>query len=185
MTRPNFLKVRTVILLSILIGVIIVAFSSQDDWRTASRKSAGIAPDPQITHEAILHVYGADAWGWRGLLAIHTWIAAKRTGEDYYTVYDVVGWRSYRGHQVMRVARDIPDRHWYGERPRILKEHRGPHVDKLIDAIEKAAEDYPWKDTYSAFPGPNSNTFTAWIAKQVPALELDLPCTAIGSSYAD
>ena len=33
--------------------------------------------------------------------------------------------------------------------------------------------------------GPNSNTFTAWIAKQVPELELDLPFSAIGSGYVD
>jgi len=44
---------------------------------------------------------------------------------------------------------------------------------------------YPWKTTYKAFPGPNSNTFTAWIAKQVPELELDLPFSAIGSGYVE
>jgi hypothetical protein len=26
----------------------------------------GIAPDPATTHETFLHIYGADAWGWRG-----------------------------------------------------------------------------------------------------------------------
>ena len=39
--------------------------------------------------------------------------------------------------------------------------------------------------TGKAFPGPNSNTFTAWIAKKVPELELDLPFTAIGSGYGN
>ena len=36
---------------------------------------------------------------------------------------------------------------------------------------------------YQAWPGPNSNTFTAWIARAVPELELDLPATAIGKDY--
>jgi hypothetical protein len=155
------------------------------DWRTASRASAGIAPDPATTPEAVLQVYGADAWGWRGWFAIHTWIAAKRTGEAAYTVYDVVGWRSRRGEPVVRIYHDIPDRHWYGEKPRLLKEHRGAGVDALIAAVDRAARAYPWKSDYKAFPGPNSNTFVAWIARQVPRLELELPFAAIGSGYAE
>jgi len=55
----------------------------------------------------------------------------------------------------------------------------------LIDAVDAAARAYPWKKTYQAFPGPNSNTFTAWVAQQVPALELELPFAAIGSGYVD
>jgi hypothetical protein len=85
----------------------------------------------------------------------------------------------------MRIAVDIPDRYWYGEKPRLLKEHRGEDVDDLIERIEQAAQLYPWKSSYRAFPGPNSNTFVAWIARQVPQLELDLPFSAIGSGYID
>ena len=167
----------------IMMGLILSNCSSEKSWRTASRDSAGIAPDPAGTHEAVLHVYGADAWGWRGWFAIHTWIAAKRTGETAYTVYDVVGWRGYHGQPVVRIFQDLPDRHWYGAKPRVLQKHMGPGVDALIDAVDKAARNYPWKRTYKVFPGPNSNTFTAWIAKQVPELGLNLPLSAIGSGY--
>lgn len=159
--------------------------SSGKDWRTASRDSAGIAPDPAVTEEAVLHVYGARAWGWRGWFAIHTWIAAKRTGESSYTVYDVVGWRGRHGAPVMRMYKDIPDRLWFGEKPEILKAHTGPGAEQLIDEIEKAVLDYPWKTSYSVFPGPNSNTFTAWVGKQVPELQLELPFRAIGSGYVN
>ena len=169
----------------VLAGALLAGCSSGNDWRTASRESAGIAPDPAATSEAVLLVYGADAWSWRGWFAIHTWIAAKRTGEFGYTVYDVVGWRGYHGQPVMRVYQDLPDRYWFGEKPRLLKAHQGQGVDELIDAVERAARSYPWKTTYKAFPGPNSNTFTAWIAKQVPELALDLPFSAIGSGYVD
>jgi len=156
-----------------------------NDWRTASREPAGIAPDPADKREAVLQVYGASAWGWRGWFAIHTWIAAKPTDGSTYTVYEVIGWRQRRGLPVVRIEQDLPDRYWFGERPRLLKEYRGEGVDRLITAVDQAARNYPWPDTYAAFPGPNSNTFTAWIGKQVPELGLELPFSAIGSGYVD
>jgi Protein of unknown function (DUF3750) len=157
--------------------------SANKDWRTASREPAGIAPNPLVTKEAVLQVYGATTWGWRGWFAIHTWIAAKRTGEPSYTVYEVVGWRQRRGLPVVRIEKDVPDRFWFGEKPRLLKEHRGEGVDELIKAVDRAARAYPWPDTYKAFPGPNSNTFTDWVVRQVPALDISLPFKAIGSGY--
>jgi len=178
----KFLKLLTGI---VLMGLLSANCSSNKDWRTASRESSGSAPDPLTTKEAVILVYGADAWGWRGWFAIHTWVATKRTGEDFYTVYDVVGWRGRHNQPVMRIARDVPDRLWYGEKPRILQQHIGAGGDGLIDAIEQAAQDYPWKSTYAAFPGPNSNTFVAWIGKQVPDLDLHLPFSAIGSGYVN
>jgi len=181
----TWMKTGKLILGLVLAGLILSGCFADKDWRTASRESAGIAPDPSRTSEAVLQVYGADAWSWRGWFAIHTWIAAKHSGEDAYTVYDVVGWRGRHGEPVMKIYQDIPDRYWFGEKPRILNSHKGPGVDKLIDAVDKAARDYPWKTTYKAFPGPNSNTFIAWIGRQVPELGLDLPFSAIGSGYAD
>ncbi len=173
------------VVLIIMSLLFVTACSSGKDWRTASRKSAGIAPSPQATNEAVLQVYGATTWGWRGWFAIHTWFAAKHTGEAAYTVYEVIGWRLNSGLPVVRIERDLPDRYWYGERPRLLKDFRGAGVDKLITEVDKAAHAYPWPTAYRAFPGPNSNTFTAWVARQVPALDLHLPFSAIGSGYAD
>ena len=57
-------------------------------------------------------------------------------------------------------------------------------MDALIGRIDQAARAYPWGGEYRLWPGPNSNTFTAWIARAVPELELDLPATAIGKDYS-
>jgi len=166
-------------------ALLLAGCASDKDWRTASREPAGIAPDPRTTPEAVLQVYGADAWGWRGWFAIHTWIATKRSGEDHYLVYDVVGWRLRHGAPVLQVRQDYPDRYWFGERPVLLKEHRGEKAEALIDALEVAVAAYPWKNEYKVFPGPNSNTFTAWVARKVPGIELELPFAAIGSGYVN
>jgi hypothetical protein len=100
-------------------------------------------------------------------------------------VYELIGWRQRSGLPLIRIEKDLPDRYWYGERPRLLKDIRGTRAEKLIPAIDQAARSYPWPTTYKAFPGPNSNTFTAWIAKKVPELGLNLPFTAIGSGYGN
>ncbi|PSJ45837.1 DUF3750 domain-containing protein [Zobellella taiwanensis] len=167
-----------------LLPLLLLAACSGDGWQSASRQPAGLAPDPSATPEAVIQVYGADAWGWRGWFALHTWIAVKPSRAAEYTVYEVIGWRTRRGLPALRIARDLPDRRWFGAEPELLLDRRGPGVDRLIEQIDQAARHYPWKDEYRVFPGPNSNTFPAWIARQVPGLGLDLPLRAIGSGYA-
>lgn len=175
--------VRRLLLLTLLLLSLVGCASK--DYRTASRESAGIAPNPATNREAVLQIYGAPTWGWRGWFAIHTWVATKPQNADSYTVYEVIGWRQRRGLPAIRIEKDLPDRYWFGERPRLLKDFRGEPAGKLIEAVDRAAKSYPWPDTYKAFPGPNSNTFTAWIVKQVPELGLNLPFSAIGSGYTE
>ena len=42
---------------------------------------------------------------------------------------------------------------------------------------------YPYANEYRLWPGPNSNTFTAWVVRRVPELRADLPPTAIGKDW--
>jgi hypothetical protein len=172
-------------LAGLMVALLCVLGCSERDWRTASRDPAGIAPDPIQTSEAVVQVYAARAWGWRGWFAVHTWIAAKPSHASTYTVYEVIGWRQHRGLPVLRIEQDVPDRFWFGEKPQLLVDHRGDGVDQLVEAVDRAARTYPWPQTYEVFPGPNSNTFTAWVARQVPELGLELPFSAIGSGYVN
>jgi hypothetical protein len=154
-----------------------------DDWRTASREPTGIAPDPAKTREAVVQVYAARTWGWRGSFAVHTWIAVKPTDAPAFTVYEVIGWRAYHGLSALAVHHRPPDGLWFGEEPEILFDLRGPDVDAVIERIDAAARSYPFADSYRVWPGPNSNTFTAHVIREVPELTVDLPPTAIGKDY--
>jgi hypothetical protein len=159
---------------------------SQSDWRTASRESAGIALDPEVNQQAVIEVYGADAFSWRGWFAVHTWIALKHENATEYTVYEVVGWRLKRGLPALKQYQTkTPDRYWYGSKPEKILSLSGKKASTLISQVEKAIENYPWANEYTLFPGPNSNTFPAWVGLQVPELELKMPFNAIGSGYAD
>ncbi|MDX1570690.1 MAG: DUF3750 domain-containing protein, partial [Xanthomonadales bacterium] len=139
---------------------------------------------PEDHPDAVIQVYSARTWGLKKAVSVHTWIAAKGAGEAAYRVYEVIGWRQRRGLSVVSRSNRPPDGSWYGNPPALLSDLRGPAADRLIDRIEAAADSYPWADEYTAWPGPNSNTFTAWIGRQVPELGLDLPSTAIGKDYA-
>lgn len=155
--------------------------ATERSWATARRDSAGIAPDPVLFKNlAIVQVYAAPTYGWRGRVAVHPWIIFKRAGETAFTRYDVVSWGS---DNVVRRNYAIPDGYWFGSRPSLLVNHRGPHAEAMIPKIEAAINDYPWPHTYRAWPGPNSNTFMAHIGREVPALSLDMPANAIGKDY--
>ncbi|MCG7756284.1 MAG: DUF3750 domain-containing protein [Nitrosomonas sp.] len=180
-------RALTVVFLLFAVGLIVLAVvpdrARAQYWWNASREPVGLAPDPASTPEAIVQVYGARAFSWRGYLGIHTWIAVKPTAAQSYTIYEVIGWLQRRKLPVVVIYENVPDRRWYGNMPELLLEKRGDGVDALIEKIDQAAQSYPYAKDYTIWPGPNSNTFTAWISRAVPELQLDLPPTAIGKDY--
>jgi hypothetical protein len=153
------------------------------DWAAASRQVARIAPDPALHREAVVQVYAARAFKWRGAFAVHTWIAVKPAGAAAYTTYQVMGWNLYHGTSAIDIHAGAPDRYWYGSRPRVIAELRGREAERAIGKIRRAVAGYPHAGEYRTWPGPNSNTFTAHILRRVPELKADLPPTAIGKDY--
>lgn len=166
-----------------LAGAFASGLAPAADWRTASHEPVGLAPDPATTPEAVIQVYGARTWGWKGIFGVHTWVAVKPTNARAWTVYEVVGWRLRWADSVVVVSHRDPDARWYGSEPELYAERRGEGVDEMIERIGKAAAGYPYAQEYGLWPGPNSNTFTAWLTRAVPELGVDLPATAIGKDY--
>ncbi len=148
-----------------------------------SGRSYGYAPLPGEHDEAVVQVYGARTRGAKKALAMHCWIATKRKGANHYVISQVIGWRLQRGGTALFSEPGIPDKDWYGNKPELLLDRRGPAAEVLIGQIEQAVTGYPWAGEYTVWPGPNSNTFVAWIGLQVPDLGLDLPSTAIGKDW--
>ncbi|WP_202526138.1 DUF3750 domain-containing protein [Sneathiella litorea] len=157
--------------------------SEATNWSSARRDATGLSPAPDTYSEAIIQVFGARTWGWRGNFAIHTWISMKREGAENYDRYEVIGWRARNGGNALVQSRGSPDNHWFGNVPELLSEIRGTAATNLIERIETVIEAYPHKYNYNVWPGPNSNSFIAHIGRAVPELNLDLPPTAIGKDY--
>lgn len=149
--------------------------------------SAYLKPEPVLstnsTAGAVVRVYGADVWGVRGHFAIHTWIATKTAEEQNFTIHQVIGWKLRRNGTALSVSTGNPNRPWHNSPAVLLHELSGRKADQLIPLIRQAADDYPYAKTYTMWPGPNSNSFTQWIALTVPELGLLLPAKAIGQSW--
>jgi len=173
-----------VVAVSVALAIAMVGRVTAQDWRTAGQEQVGRAPDPATTAEAVVQVYAARVWGLRGVFGVHTWIAVKPVAAAEYTVYEIIGWRLRWQDTALVVRHRAPDMRWFGSAPELVAEKRGAGVEELIARIDKAAHNYPWAGEYTMWPGPNSNTFTAWVLRAVPELEADLPPTAIGKDYS-
>ncbi len=148
-------------------------------WASADRSSVGLAPSPEKTPDAVVQVYAARAFNWRGAFGVHTWIATKAEGAANYRVYQVTRWSRSR----VAASHRAPDRAWFGNRPWLLADYRGEVAARMIPRIDQAVAAYPAVDRYRVWPGPNSNTFVAWVIRRVPGLQVPLPSTAIGKDY--
>ncbi len=181
------LGILLTVLALLLVGPLVTLASGKirfdGDWRTASHHSAGIAPDPAQHREAIIQVYAARAFNWRGAFGVHSWIAVKPEGAPTFTVFEIIGWRAYGGGDALSVSTRIPDTHWYDAPPEVIGELRGPAAQAALPRLYEAVQSYPYREHYKVWPGPNSNTFVAHVARAVPELRLDLPPTAVGKDY--
>ena len=170
-------------MLPVLVSACMFGRESGVPWYEARRDATGLAPDPAVTPEAVIQVYAARAVAWRGVFAVHTWIAVKSAGASRYTRFEVVGFGVANGAPAVRVDRMGPDNYWFGARPELVLDRRGAGVDALVDKVRAAVAAYPYPHEYRAWPGPNSNTFTAYVARAVPELGVALPSNAVGKDY--
>lgn len=149
-------------------------------WQAGAWDATDTAPRPDETEEAVVLVYAGRLGTWRGIFAMHCWIAVKPEGADAYTRYEVLAWG-----QPVRVDAYAPDARWAGNDPVLVADIRGETAAAAIPRIEAAVAEYPFADygTYRSWPGPNSNTFATHLISAAPELHVALPSTAMGKDY--
>ena len=105
------------------------------------RRAAAWPQHREEEPDAVVQVYGARAYNWRGAFGIHTWIATKRPDADHYS-----GLSGDRMESLQRpLDRDREPRRatrfsLVQCQPELLAEHRGPGADASIDRIEICRE---------------------------------------------
>ena len=135
-------------------------------WSEARWDSAGLAPDPATTPDAVVQVYAARAWGWKGIFAVHTWLIMKREGAARYDRYEVVGWGVRHGRPAVRRDMRAIDGYWAGNLPHIVVDRRGPR-GRGADRPDRGGDREPTPIPTSIAPGrartptPSSRTSRA------------------------
>jgi Protein of unknown function (DUF3750) len=150
------------------------------NWQTADRSSAGLLPPATAHPEAVIRVFAARTVRWRSIFAVHTWIVVKEKDAATYSRYDYTAW----GEPIRRNG-FAPDGRWFGALPETIVAVDGERAASLIPKIRYVVENYKFKSygDYSAWPGPNSNTFVQAALDAVPELRAILPPTAIGKDF--
>jgi hypothetical protein len=150
------------------------------DWQTADRSSAGLLPPATAHRDALIRVFAARTVRWRSIFAVHTWIVVKEKNATSYSRYDYTAWG-----EPIRTNGFAADGRWFGAVPETVVAVDGERAEALIPKVRDVIENYKFRSygDYSAWPGPNSNTFVQAALDAVPELKAVLPPTAIGKDY--
>lgn len=148
-------------------------WSQWDRSITSQMPAAADHPDARVL------VMTGRTRGWKGVVAVHSWIVVKGENERAWRRYDVAGWGS-----PVRQNWWPPDL-WFGQHGTVIADIKGAKAQALIPRIDVAIRSYPYADygDYRIWPGPNSNTFVAAVLRAVPELGVTLPPTAIGRDF--
>lgn len=149
-------------------------------WRTADWSASGVLSEERRRKEAAVFVMAARTGGLKGAFSVHSWLVIKKRGTGSFDRYDKVGW----GPPVRKNAYPADGR-WYSNIPQIIHAVRGDAAEKLIPHIESAIRAYPHSANgdYRIWPGPNSNSFIAFVLRSVPELGASLPPNAVGRDF--
>ncbi|WP_315838875.1 DUF3750 domain-containing protein [Bradyrhizobium prioriisuperbiae] len=182
---PTVRRLLILILLLVLAPISVSAASywlgeRRGNWQTADRSSAGLLPAPAQHPDAMIRVFAARTVSWRGIFAVHTWIVMKPENATRYSRYDYTAWG-----EPIRVNGFAADGRWFGALPETIIAIDGDRAAQLIPKLQQTIETYKFRryGDYSAWPGPNSNTFVKAVLDTVPELNGVLPPTAIGKDY--
>lgn len=117
-----------------------------------------------------------------GLLAVHSWFVVFEPGGDCHRC-EVWQTKNAGGTSIGHVHRDLkpPDAGVGGGPARIAREWTGAGAER-ISAVLESCSSYPYCHRYLAWPGPNSNTFAAWVLRQAGVAHR-LPWRAFGRGF--
>jgi hypothetical protein len=116
-------------------------------------------------------------------IAVHYWFAVFDPASRQWHRWEVWQAKDAGGQSVGYVHCDLrhPDCGVGGGAYRLAVEWDGSAAQAICSVLAKA-QHYPYRDCYRAWPGPNSNTFVAWVLREA-GLPHSLDPRAVGKDY--
>ncbi len=116
-----------------------------------------------------------------GALAVHYWFVVLDGGACHR--WEVWQTKNAGGRSIGHLHCDLkpPDAGVGGGPARIAARWQGDQALSIQAVLEKAVE-YPFCHRYRYWPGPNSNTFAAWVLREA-GVQQPLDRRAIGCKY--
>jgi len=119
---------------------------------------------------------------WIGAIAWHYWfVVCDETGRHRWEVWQTknAGGRLCIGH--VHCDLKAPDDGVGGGASRLACQWDGPKALKLAKVLENV-QNYPFCERYRLWPGPNSNSFVAWVLREA-RIDYPLDPRGIGKNY--
>ncbi len=127
--------------------------------------------------DAVARLYGATIPGIEAI-AIHPWFAIRAAGARTFTRWEV--WQDAGGpYGHVRKNLMSASSHVGGGPSFVLAQLRGAAAEPIVEFVETQSPDYPCRNRYVLFPGPNSNSYAQWVLEET-GWDVTLPPTAIG-----
>jgi hypothetical protein len=133
--------------------------------------------------EVVVQLRGATVPGGLGLLGVHYWFAVFDPGTQRWHRWEVWQQADAGGTSWGHVHEDlmVADANVGGGPVQVRAEWHGAEARALADVMARSSE-YPDRGRYLAWPGPNSNTYIAWVLRRA-GVAADLEPRAIGKDY--
>jgi len=116
-----------------------------------------------------------------GFLAVHYWFVVDDGERHRWEV-----WQSANagGTSIGHLHCDLkaPEANVGGGPTRLAAEWRDEDARRIAEVLSRCAGDYPFCARYFPWPGPNSNTFVAWVLAEAK-IEHRLGWRALGRNY--
>lgn len=142
-----------------------------------------LASQSALPHEDVVQLRYATLPAPLGAIAVHYWFVAFDARENTWSRWEVWQEANVAPTSWGHIQKDLmpPDSGVGGSSYRTGMEWRGQQAAKIVEVLRRPL-DYPYRNSYRAWPGPNSNTYPAWVLRKAE-IPVALDPKAIGKDF--